>query len=103
MLTKNPDANPLVRKLEATVGLTEEERQAVAKLPLQISDTNADQDIVREGDRPSRCFAILEGFTCAYKIAAGGKRQILAFQIPGDIPDIQSLHLAVLDNGFATI
>jgi CRP-like cAMP-binding protein len=34
---------------------------------------------------------------------AGGKRQISAFHIAGDIPDLQSLHLEVLDVSIATV
>lgn len=32
-----------------------------------------------------------------------GRRQVLAFHIAGDVPDVQSLHLRVIDNGVATI
>jgi CRP-like cAMP-binding protein len=32
-----------------------------------------------------------------------GKRQIVSFNVPGDVPDLQSLHLTVLDNSIATI
>jgi CRP-like cAMP-binding protein len=32
-----------------------------------------------------------------------GKRQIVSFNLPGDIPDLQSLHLRVLDNSISTI
>ncbi|MBM1170616.1 Crp/Fnr family transcriptional regulator [Microvirga arabica] len=70
---------------------------------MQVQVIKADQDIVREGDRPSRSCLLLSGFTCVYKITAGGKRQIVSFNIPGDIPDLQSLHLKVLDNSVATI
>jgi len=31
-----------------------------------------------------------------------GGRQILSFHVPGDIPDLQSLHLRVMDHGLAT-
>ena len=93
----------MIRKLESTFPLTDEEREAVLRLPLQVTEIRADQDIVREGDRPSRCFAILEGFTCTYKFTGAGKRQIMAFHIAGDIPDLQSLHLKLLDNSISTI
>jgi CRP-like cAMP-binding protein len=58
---------------------------------------------VRVGDRPSRSCLILSGLTCTYKLTGDGKRQIQAFNIPGDIPDLQSLHLEVLDNSLGTI
>jgi CRP-like cAMP-binding protein len=70
---------------------------------MQIMDLGADQDIVREGDRPTRSCLLLEGFACTYKVTGDGKRQIQSFHIPGDIPDLQSLHLRVLDNSVGTI
>jgi CRP-like cAMP-binding protein len=36
-------------------------------------------------------------------MTAQGKRQIVSFAIAGDIPDLQSLHLKVLDNSISTI
>src|SRR5215207_8227501 len=69
----------------------------------QAVSLRADQDIVREGDRPTRSCLVLEGFTCIYKLTGEGKRQIMGFQIPGDIPDLQSLHLTVLDTTLGTI
>ncbi|KFG70638.1 Crp/Fnr family transcriptional regulator [Microvirga sp. BSC39] len=98
-----PDYNPLIRKLESIFTLTADERQALENLPMQITVIEENQDIVREGDRPSRCCLILSGFTCTYKVTAQGKRQIVAFNIAGDVPDLQSLHLKILDNSVGTI
>ncbi len=104
-MTSSIDTQPLVRKIESIslLALSEDERTALAELPMQVQTLRADQDIVREGDRPSRCCALLEGFTCVYKMTRDGKRQITAFHIPGDIPDLQSLHLKVLDNSVSTL
>ena len=97
------DHNLLTRKLESIFTLTDDERHALENLPMQVTVIRADQDIVREGDHPSRCCLILDGFACTYKVTAEGRRQIVAFRIPGDIADLQSLHLNVLDNSVATI
>jgi CRP-like cAMP-binding protein len=97
------DHHPLIRKLESIFSLTGEERQALLDLPMQVSVIKEDQDIVREGDRPTRSFTILSGLTCTYKMTGEGKRQIVAFGIPGDVPDAQSLHLKVLDISVATL
>jgi CRP-like cAMP-binding protein len=70
---------------------------------MQTAAIKADQDIVREGDAPSRSCLLLSGFACTYKVTAQGKRQIVSFDLPGDIPDLQSLHLKVLDNSLSTI
>ena len=97
------DSNPLVRKIGSVFPLTDDERQALENLPMQLAVLKDHQDIVREGDRPSRSFVILSGFTCTYKITAGGKRQIVTFGMAGDIPDLQSLHLKVLDISVGTL
>jgi CRP-like cAMP-binding protein len=99
------EAHPFVRKVEsiALFKLSEEERAALTALPMQEAQFEAYQDIVREGDRPSRCFALLDGFVSTYKTTLSGKRQVAAFHVPGDVPDIQSLHLKVLDNSISTV
>jgi CRP-like cAMP-binding protein len=93
----------MIRKLESIFTLADEEKQALQDLPIQTLSLKAGQDIVRIGDRPSQSCLILEGFTCVYKLTSEGKRQIMALHVPGDIPDLQSLHLKVMDNSIATI
>ncbi|WP_262299534.1 Crp/Fnr family transcriptional regulator [Microvirga sesbaniae] len=95
--------SPIIRKLESIFPLTDDERQALLELPIQVTAIKEDQDVVREGDRPSRSFAILSGMTCTSKVMGDGKRQIVAFGVPGDMPDIQSLHLKVLDISVTTL
>ncbi|MBB3018966.1 CRP-like cAMP-binding protein [Microvirga lupini] len=99
----HPEYNPLIRKLESIFTLTDDERQALLGLPMQVVALKENQDIVREGDRPNRSCLILSGFACAYKLTAAGRRQIVSFTVPGDIPDLQSLHLKVLDTGVSSI
>jgi CRP-like cAMP-binding protein len=97
--------HPFVRKVEsiALFPLSEAERAALLALPMHVAQFDGSQDIVREGDRPSRCFAVLEGFTAVYKTTRSGKRQVMAYHVPGDVPDLQSLHLKVLDNSIAAV
>src|SRR5918995_4830620 len=101
--TFHPDYNPLIRKLDSIFTLTDDERQALENLPMQVVVIKEGQDIVRAGDRPSRSCLLLSGFTATYKITGDGKRQIMTFSIAGDIPDLQSLHLDVLDNSLGTL
>jgi CRP-like cAMP-binding protein len=93
----------LIKRLDSIARLTDEDRAALRTLPLQVLEVAPDQDVVREGDRPSRCCLILEGVACIYKVTARGKRQISAFQLPGDIPDLLSMHLETLDSSVGTI
>jgi CRP-like cAMP-binding protein len=93
----------MIRKLESIFTLTDDERQALENLPMQLAVIKDDQDLVREGDRPSRSCLLLSGFTATYKVTKEGKRQITTFGIAGDIPDLQSLHLKVLDCSIGTL
>lgn len=93
----------LIRKLESIATLSDEERQAIESLPVRITALNARQDIVRDGDKPSYCCLVLDGWACRYKLLREGKRQIFSFHIPGDIPDLQSLHVPIMDHSLATV
>ncbi len=95
--------NLFVRKLESIISLSDDDRRALVNLPMRIMSLRGGQDIVREGDSPSCCCLVLQGIGCTYKVTATGKRQIVAFNIPGSIPDLQSLHLETLDTTVATL
>ena len=88
---------PLIRKLKRGLHLTKQERSALESLPVEVHQIRTNQDIVCEGDRPDRCLALLEGFAVTYKRTGNGKRQIMTFNIAGDIPDLQGLHVKRLD------
>ena len=100
-----PDTNAFVRKVESIIisPLSGEERAALLALPMQVARFDAYQDIVREGDRPSCCFAVLEGLVATNKSTQAGKRQVMAYHVAGDVPDLQSLHLKVIDKSIAAI
>ena len=88
----------LLTKCERFLALTEAERQAIATLPMRVEEVKADQAILREGSRPKRSILLMAGLSCNSKISTNGKRQILAFHIPEDAPDLTSLHLEVRDS-----
>ncbi|UVF22394.1 Crp/Fnr family transcriptional regulator (plasmid) [Microvirga terrae] len=99
----HPQTIALIRKLESIAHLTPEETAALQRLPLHLKTVAADQDIVSEGDTASECCLIVAGFACRYNITAAGKRQILSFHISGDIADLQSLHLTVMDHSLGAL
>jgi CRP-like cAMP-binding protein len=93
----------LIRRLECIGSLSHRERQAIQNLPVRIQAVDAHQDIVRDGDQPRHCCLIVSGWACRYKLLHEGKRQILSFHIPGDIPDLGTLHIPVMDHGLASM
>jgi CRP-like cAMP-binding protein len=99
----HPQTAALIRKLESIAPLAPEEKAALLRLPLRLRAIAADQDIVQEGNTPSECCLLVEGFACRYNVTTQGRRQILSFHISGDIPDLQSLHLGVMDHSVATL
>lgn len=99
----HPHAAVLVRKLESIAPLAPDESAAVLRLPLRLKSLPARQDIVREGDVPSECCLVVEGFAYRYILTGEGKRQILSFHISGDVTDLQSLHLDVMDHSLGTL
>ncbi|GEP04456.1 Crp/Fnr family transcriptional regulator [Methylobacterium oxalidis] len=105
-MPSSPDTHSLemlVRRLESIATLSDEERQAILSLPARTRVLKAGHDIVREGDKPSHCCLILSGWAYRYKLIDQGRRQIFSFHIPGDIPDLQSLHIHTMDHSAATL
>jgi CRP-like cAMP-binding protein len=93
----------LIRKLGSIARLSDEERKAIKGLPITGRPLAAGYDIVQEKDRPSHSCLILDGWACRYQMLSDGRRQIFSFHIPGDIPDLQSLHLEVMDHNLCTL
>ncbi|MHB2208010.1 Crp/Fnr family transcriptional regulator [Methylobacterium sp. CM6257] len=102
---RQTEAQVLVSKVEsiALFTLSAAETAALRALPMHVATFDAYQDIVREGNYPSQSFAILEGIVAIYKSTRSGKRQVMAYHVPGDVPDLQSLHLKMLDNSISTV
>lgn len=102
-MTGRSRSHPLIRKLNSIVDLSDSERQAIITLPLIEREFKGGQDIARERDQPSQCCVVLEGLVCRYKVLVTGRRQTFSYHIPGDIPDLQSLHIEVMDHNIAAL
>jgi CRP-like cAMP-binding protein len=99
---KNPLTNfyaeQMVRKLRMNSVLSDEDVSAIYDLPFIVRELPARTAISREGDRPAHTCLVVSGLLCRAKMTHDGKRQLLSFHISGDIPDLQSLHLPVMDH-----
>jgi CRP-like cAMP-binding protein len=103
MSNPSDDHKPLLRQLESIIDLSREDRAALATLPLRTRKVAEKRDILREGSRTAECCIVLEGIVCRYKMLSNGRRQILSFHFAGDMPDLQSLDLDVMDHSLASI
>jgi CRP-like cAMP-binding protein len=93
----------LVRRLRATSGVTEEDVNAIAALPITVREYAAERAVVSDGQRATECCLIVKGFCARSKTTSEGRRQILSLHIPGEIPDLMSLHLHVMDHDLSTL
>ena len=86
---------PFLQRLRLPAGLSV---QAIIRLPVAVKSMGRGQTVVATGNRPSSCCLIIEGFVHRSKTVDEGRREIFSFHQPGDIPDLQSLYLHVLDH-----
>lgn len=98
-----PLASSLITKLSVSNHLDGDDIRAILSLPIRSRHLGAHEAIVREGDRPDECCLLAEGFAFRSKTTLDGQRQILSLHIPGEIPDLQSLHLHVMDHDLTTL
>lgn len=85
----------LVRKLNAFNRISADGETAVEALATRrVNSLARGKDIISEGEDPKSVNLIIEGWACRYKTLEDGRRQILAFFIPGDLAD---LHVYILD------
>lgn len=93
----------LLAKLRVRNYLDAEDVRAIEALPIVAREFEANSRIVAEGERPRHCCLLAHGFAVRSKTTMNGKRQILSLHLPGDIPDLQSLHLHVMDHDLFTL
>jgi CRP-like cAMP-binding protein len=93
----------MIRKLRNNTNLGDDDIDRLRALPIYIRELPANKAIVLEGDRPGQCCLMIQGFSVRSKTTDVGKRQILSIHIPGDVPDLQSLHIHVMDHDFKTL
>ena len=89
-------------RLQAAVGLSAADRALLGAVPKSIRSYPDRTVIEREADAPAHCFLIFEGFVIRQKVV-GGRNQILAFYVPGDAPDLHTLHLPQMDHDLVSV
>ena len=103
---RSPDRNILLglaSKLSRLNRLDTEDCEAINSLPTRVVSYDSSHRLVREGDIPSECCLLLEGYACRHKLTRDGARQIVSFHLPGDLLDIQHLQLDRADHNVETI
>ncbi|MGH1573640.1 Crp/Fnr family transcriptional regulator [Methylobacterium sp. P31] len=95
--------NPLARKLECYVGLSEADRLCLADAVSPGRMVAARTDVIHEGDDPRAVNVVLEGWACRYRQFADGRRQIVGFLLPGDACNPHVFLLDEMDHAIGAI
>jgi CRP-like cAMP-binding protein len=94
----------LIRKLEQFVRLSPTDHAMLTRASTdRVRHFPARADIVREGDKPQDVHLIMSGWACRYKTLEDGRRQVVAFFLPGDICDLNVFILREMDHSIGTI
>lgn len=91
--------HPVIRKASPLAALKSEEQGALLRALGPTVRIRAGEDILSDGDRPGVSTMLLEGVAFRYKALADGRRQILSFQITGDVLDLQTYVTRRMDHG----
>jgi len=93
----------LIKRLRLSSAIADEDIKEIEALPISVRHYPAETAVVRDGERATDCCLIADGFCVRSKTIANGKRQILSIHIPGEIPDLMSLFLHVMDHDLSTL
>ena len=95
--------NLLTRKLERFAPLSAGERRLLDDIVKPTRTVAAHTDLIHEGDASKDVRLVLEGFACRYKLLKNGKRQIVAYLVPGDFCDLNVFILKEMDHSIGTL
>jgi CRP-like cAMP-binding protein len=94
----------LTQKLEQYVRLGEDDRTALAGLArTNVRKFSPRREVIREGENPHYVNLVLDGWAIRHKMLADGRRQIIAFLIPGDLCDLNVFILRHMDHSIGAL
>jgi CRP-like cAMP-binding protein len=93
----------LITRLRCVTEISSETERLITQLPISVRNCASGEVIVEQGAKPSDCCLVLDGFVAREKTANDSDRQIIAFYVPGDIPDANTLHLPKMDHSLISV
>lgn len=94
----------LIAKLQHFTRLSAEDRERLHSVVSErIRNFAMREDIIRQGDKPTAIYVMLSGWACRYKFLDDGRRQIVAFFLPGDLCDLNIFILREMDHSIGAL
>ena len=96
--------NPLALRLNEFARLSVADVAAIdAASSKRVRRLRPHDDLIREGEPPRALFTVLSGWAARYKTLEDGRRQIVAFFLPGDLCDLNIYILKEMDHSIAAL
>jgi CRP-like cAMP-binding protein len=92
----------LIARLQTVVGLSEQDQAKLACMPYKLKNLDDGEYLVREGDSPTNSIVVMSGFLSRQRVISA-RNQISSFYIAGDMPDLHTLHLPVMDHALCSV
>jgi CRP-like cAMP-binding protein len=92
-----------IRQLKRHASLSLRDERTVGRLRPRVAEVAAGDDIVRQGDRPNVSVFLLRGMLVRHHTLSSGARQLICLHIAGDMPDLQSLFVEVMDHSLMAL
>jgi CRP-like cAMP-binding protein len=91
--------NALIRKLGCFTKLSREDKALLTRVTGErVRHFTQHEDIVAENSKPEVMILVLSGWASRYKVLEDGRRQIMAFFLPGDMCDLNVFLLRRMDH-----
>ncbi|TKV78940.1 Crp/Fnr family transcriptional regulator [Bradyrhizobium elkanii] len=87
----------LIARLLAVVELSEQDQVRLRTMPHIVKSFGDGDHVARQGDMPVHCAVVMSGFLSRRRVVSE-RNQISAVYVPGDMPDLHTLHLPVMDH-----
>jgi len=96
--------NVFARRLQNFVRMSEDDMTILDRFTQTgVRRVQPRRDLISEGDKPRSMFIILEGWACRYKQLPDGRRQVVAFFLPGNLCDLNMFILRQADHSMGAI
>ena len=92
----------LIVRLQAVAGLSEKDQAKLARMPYKLKSLSNGAHVVRQGDRPTSSTVVMSGFLARQRVISD-RNQISSFYVAGDMPDLHTLHLPVMDHELCSV
>jgi CRP-like cAMP-binding protein len=93
----------LARNLREHSRLAAEDVEQITRLSYTVRQYEPNDDLIRQGDRPTAAVLVLSGMVGRYHLLGNGRRQYLSFHIIGDMPDAQGLFIDQMDHALCAM